>query len=50
MISPDDPQPPKTGDETNVDLIAAIAAFSAVGVVIMLLLLLKRKREEARDE
>ena len=50
MISPDDPQPPKTGDETNVDLIAAIAVFSAVGVVIMLLLLLKRKREEARDE
>ena len=44
-IEPDDPEPPKTGDDFNVIMFAALAAVSALAVVILLILGRRRKKE-----
>lgn len=51
-VEDDDPQPPQTGDNTDLGLLIGLVAISGLGVIIVLLILLKRKRkdEEARDE
>jgi hypothetical protein len=51
-VEEDDPQPPQTGDNTDLGLLTGLVVVSALGVIIVLLILLKRKRkdEEARDE
>ena len=43
--SPDDPEPPKTGDETNLFLYGGLMVFS-LAVLVVLLLPPKRKREQ----
>ena len=44
-VEPTDPEPPKTGDETQLALMFGLMGASAVGI-FLLLLLMKRKREE----
>ena len=46
MISPDDPQPPKTGDDTNVGLLAGAVIGSGAVIVLLLIWLRKQKKEE----
>ena len=44
-VSPDDPEPPKTGDETNIFLYGGLMMFSLAALVV-LLLTAKRKKEQ----
>ena len=44
-VSPDDPEPPKTGDETNIFLYGGLMMFSLAAMVV-LLLTAKRKKEQ----
>ena len=44
-VSPDDPEPPKTGDETNIFLYGGLMMFSLAALVV-LLLTSKRKKEQ----
>ena len=48
-VDPDDPEPPKTGDETNVELLVGLMCVSAVALLV-LLILMKRKREDEEDQ
>ena len=50
-IEPTDPEPPKTGDETQLELMFGLMAASAVGIFLLLLLMKrKRKEEEAQHD
>ena len=44
-VSPDDPRPPKTGDESNIFLYGGLMMFSLAALVV-LLLTSKRKKEQ----
>ena len=44
-VSPDDPRPPKTGDESNIFLYGGLMMFSLAALVV-LLLTAKRKKEQ----
>ena len=44
-VSPEDPEPPKTGDETNIFLYGGLMMFSLAALVV-LLLTAKRKKEQ----
>lgn len=44
-VSPDDPKPPKTGDESNIFLYGGLMVFSLVALVV-LFLARKRKKEQ----
>ena len=44
-VSPDDPEPPKTGDETNIFLYGGLMMFSLAALGV-LLLTAKRKKEQ----
>jgi LPXTG-motif cell wall-anchored protein len=46
-IEPDDPQPPKTGDETNVGVWLAVMIGSGAMLII---LLLRRKKEQEKEK
>jgi LPXTG-motif cell wall-anchored protein len=46
-IEPDDPQPPKTGDETNVGAWLAVMIGSGAMLII---LLLRRKKEQEKEK
>lgn len=46
-IEPTDPEPPKTGDESNLVLWSILMVGSAVGLFLLLLLSRKKKQEEA---
>ena len=48
-IEDTDPEPPKTGDETQVERVIGVMGASAV-FLVLLLILMKRKRKEAEDE
>ena len=48
-VDPDDPEPPKTGDETNVELLVGLMCVSAVALLV-LLILMKRKRKDEEDQ
>ena len=44
-VSPDDPEPPKTGDEFNLFLYGGLMMFS-LAALFVLLLIAKRKKEQ----
>lgn len=44
-VSPDDPEPPKTGDESNLFLYGGLMMFS-LAALFVLLLIAKRKKEQ----
>ena len=45
-IEPTDPEPPKTGDETQLALMFGLMAASAVGIFLLLLLMKRKQKEE----
>ena len=47
-IEPTDPEPPKTGDDTNLVLYASLAVCS-LGALFVLLLVRKRKKREIAE-
>lgn len=49
-ISPEDPEPPKTGDDMNVALYVAVLAVAAVLILVLLLLGRKKKKEEDQKD
>ncbi|MBR5570968.1 MAG: sortase B protein-sorting domain-containing protein [Oscillospiraceae bacterium] len=48
-IEPEDPQPPKTGDETPIGLYMGIMAVSAVMLGILVLMMVMRKKKEEHE-
>lgn len=46
-VEPDDPQPPKTGDDSNV-LLYAVMALLSLTAIIMIPFLTRRKKEETQ--
>ena len=48
-IEPEDPQPPKTGDETPIGLYMGIMAASAVMLGILVLMMVMRKKKEEHE-
>ena len=45
-VSPDDPEPPKTGDETNIFLYGGLMMFSLAALVVLLLTAKLKKEQE----
>ena len=45
-IDPDDPRPPKTGDDSHIGLYIGLAAGSAVLLVILIILMGRKKKNE----
>ena len=45
-VSPDDPEPPKTGDETNIFLYGGLMMFSLAALVVQLLTAKRKKEQE----
>ena len=49
-VEDDDPQPPQTGDNTDLVTPAILMAVSALAIIILILLLRKKKKEDEEEK
>ena len=49
-VEDDDPQPPQTGDNTDLTTPAILLAVSTIGIILLIILLVKKKKKDDEEE